>query len=80
MGTSNLLEAVRHCETIKAVVNITTEKCYENNEWVWGYKEADPMGGRDPYSNSKGCSELVTASYRESFLSSNVGVATVRTG
>jgi CDP-glucose 4,6-dehydratase len=81
MGTTNLLEAVRHCSTIQAVVNITTDKCYENNEWVWGYKETDRIGGRDPYSSSKGCSELVTASYRDSFLSGvNVGIATVRSG
>ena len=81
MGTVNLLEAVRRCSTIQAVLNITTDKCYENNEWIWGYKETDPMGGRDPYSSSKGCSELVTASYRDSFLSSaGVGVATVRAG
>jgi CDP-glucose 4,6-dehydratase len=81
MGTANLLEAVRQCSSVKAVVNITTDKCYENNEWVWGYKETDPMGGRDPYSSSKGCSELVTASYRESFLKgANIGVATARAG
>jgi CDP-glucose 4,6-dehydratase len=81
MGTANLLEAVRQCQSVRAVVNITTDKCYENNEWVWGYKETDPMGGRDPYSSSKGCSELVTASYRESFLKgANIGVATGRAG
>jgi len=81
MGTANLLEAVRKCPSVRAVVNITSDKCYENNEWVWGYKETDPMGGRDPYSSSKGCSELVTASYRDSFLrEANVGVATVRAG
>lgn len=81
MGTANLLEAVRQCSSVEAVVNITTDKCYENNEWVWGYKETDPMGGRDPYSSSKGCSELVTASYRQSFLSGvNIGVASARAG
>jgi len=81
IGTANLLEAARECPSLKAVVNITTDKCYENNEWVWGYKETDPMGGRDPYSCSKGCSELVTASYRESFLKgANIGVATARAG
>jgi CDP-glucose 4,6-dehydratase len=81
MGTANLLESVRQCSSVQAVVNITTDKCYENNEWVWGYKETDPMGGRDPYSSSKGCSELVTASYRESFLrAANIGIATARAG
>jgi len=81
MGTANLLEAVRQCSFVKAVVNVTTDKCYENNEWVWGYKETDPMGGRDPYSSSKGCSELVTSSYRESFMrGDNIGVATARAG
>jgi CDP-glucose 4,6-dehydratase len=68
MGTVNLLEAVRHTPGIKAVVNVTTDKCYENKEWVWGYRENEPMGGYDPYSNSKGCSELVTASFRSSFF------------
>lgn len=68
MGTVHLLEAVRHCPGIKAVVNVTTDKCYENREWVWGYRENEPMGGFDPYSNSKACSELVTASYRDSFF------------
>lgn len=81
MGTANLLEAARHCPSVKAIVNVTTDKCYENNEWVWGYKETDAMGGRDPYSSSKGCAELVTAAYRESFLKQNgVGVATARAG
>lgn len=81
MGTVNLFEAVRQCSSVKAVVNITTDKCYENNEWVWGYKETDPMGGRDPYSSSKGCSELVTASYRESYLKvASVGIASARAG
>lgn len=68
MGTVNLLEAVRHTPGLKAVVNVTTDKCYENKEWVWGYRENEPMGGYDPYSNSKGCSELVTASFRSSFF------------
>lgn len=81
MGTANLLEAVRQCSSVKAVVNITSDKCYENNEWVWGYKETDSMGGRDPYSSSKGCSELVTTSFRESFLrASDIGVASARAG
>ena len=68
MGTVNLLEAVRQTPGIKAVVNVTTDKCYENREWHWGYRENEPMGGYDPYSNSKGCSELVTAAYRDSFF------------
>jgi CDP-glucose 4,6-dehydratase len=81
MGTVNLLEAVRQCNSVQAVVNVTTDKCYENKEWVWGYRESEPMGGRDPYSASKGCAELVTAAYRESFLSSaKVAVATARAG
>lgn len=68
MGTVHLLEAVRRCPSVKAVVNVTTDKCYENREWVWGYRENEPMGGFDPYSNSKACSELVTAAYRTSFF------------
>jgi len=68
MGTVHLLEAVRACPGVRAVVNVTTDKCYENREWVWGYRENEPMGGFDPYSNSKGCSELVTSSYRSSFF------------
>ena len=86
MGTVHLLEAVRHVPGVKAVVNITTDKCYENREWVWGYRENEPMGGYDPYSNSKGCAELVSAAYRSSFFNANeyskhgVAVATVRAG
>ena len=68
MGTVHLLEAVRHTPGVKAVVNVTTDKCYENREWVWGYRENEPMGGYDPYSNSKGCAELVSAAYRNSFF------------
>jgi CDP-glucose 4,6-dehydratase len=68
MGTVNVLEAVRACPGVRAVVNVTTDKCYENREWVWGYREDEPMGGRDPYSNSKGCSELVTSAFRSSFF------------
>lgn len=68
MGTVNLLEAVRHVGGIRAVLNVTTDKCYENKEWYWGYREDEPMGGYDPYSNSKGCSELVTSSFRSSFF------------
>jgi CDP-glucose 4,6-dehydratase len=70
MGTLYLLEAVRQCASVRAVVNVTTDKCYENREWVWPYRESDPMGGYDPYSSSKGCAELVTAAYRSSYFSS----------
>jgi CDP-glucose 4,6-dehydratase len=68
MGTVNLLEAVRSTDGVKAVVNVTTDKCYENREWAWGYRENEPMGGYDPYSSSKGCAELVTAAYRNSYF------------
>jgi len=68
MGTVNLLEAIRQTPGVYAVVNVTTDKCYENREWIWGYRENEPMGGHDPYSNSKACSELVTAAYRNSFF------------
>ena len=82
MGTVNLFEAIRVCESVKAVVNVTTDKCYQNNEWIWGYRENDPMGGYDPYSNSKGCSELVTSAYRQSFFKdeSSVSLASARAG
>ena len=68
MGTVNLLEAVRQVGGVRAFVNVTSDKCYENREWVWGYRETEPMGGYDPYSSSKGCAELVTAAYRNSFF------------
>lgn len=71
MGTVHLLEAVRRTPGVRAVINVTSDKCYENREWVWGYRESDPMGGRDPYSSSKGCAELVTAAYRQSFFGSS---------
>jgi len=86
MGTINLLEAVRHTHGINAVVNVTTDKCYENKEWLWGYRENDALGGYDPYSNSKACSELVTSAYRNSFFNAKeyfnhgVAVATARAG
>ncbi len=66
MGTVHLLEAVRQVDCVKVVVNITSDKCYENQEWLWGYRENEPLGGYDPYSNSKGCAELVTSAYRQS--------------
>ncbi|HIJ75174.1 MAG TPA: CDP-glucose 4,6-dehydratase [Deltaproteobacteria bacterium] len=69
MGTVNLLEAARHTPSVRAVVVVTSDKCYENREWVWGYREQEPMGGRDPYSSSKGCCELVTAAYLHSYFS-----------
>lgn len=68
MGTVNLLEAVRSTGSVKAVVNITSDKCYENREWEWGYRENDMMGGYDPYSSSKGCAEMVTSAYRNSYF------------
>ena len=68
MGTVSLLEAVRKVANIKAVVNITSDKCYENKEWDWGYREIDALGGHDPYSSSKAAAELITASYRDSFF------------
>lgn len=81
MGTANILHAAIESPTIKAIVNITTDKCYENREIDIAYKEDDPMGGFDPYSSSKGCAELVTSAYRESFLrNKNIGIASVRAG
>ena len=81
MGTVHLLEAVRNTPGVKAVVNVTTDKCYENKEWNWGYRENEPMGGHDPYSNSKGCSELVTSAYRSSFFQDKgIALASARAG
>ncbi|HEY1451084.1 MAG TPA: CDP-glucose 4,6-dehydratase [Solirubrobacteraceae bacterium] len=83
MGTVNVLDAVRrHGEDVRAVVVVTSDKCYENQEWEWGYREHEPMGGHDPYSNSKGCAELVTSAYRSSFFSAPDGprVASARAG
>jgi len=86
MGTVHLLEAVRNCSTVRAVINVTTDKCYDNREWVWGYRENEPLGGYDPYSNSKACSELVTAAYRNSFFNPKdyhrhrLGLASARAG
>jgi len=68
MGTANVFESCRHINSVKAIINITSDKCYENKEWLWGYRENDPMGGYDPYSVSKGCSELITSAYRNSFF------------
>ncbi len=69
MGTANVLESIRTSGTVKSAVMITSDKCYENNEWMWGYRENDPMGGYDPYSSSKGCAELVSSAYIRSFFS-----------
>ena len=81
IGTVNLLEAVREITSAKVVLNITTDKCYENKEWLWGYRENDVLGGYDPYSNSKACAELVSSSYRKSFFSENqVSLPTARAG
>jgi CDP-glucose 4,6-dehydratase len=86
MGTANVLEAIRTTPSVRAVVVVTTDKCYENREWHWGYRETDPLGGHDPYSSSKACVEIVSAAYRSSFLqhetSSGHGVllATARAG
>jgi CDP-glucose 4,6-dehydratase len=86
MGVVNLFEAVRSTESVRVVLNITTDKCYENREWVWGYREDEPMGGRDPYSSSKGCAELITAAYKSSYFNPDnydrhgVAIATARAG
>jgi CDP-glucose 4,6-dehydratase len=68
MGTLHVLEAARQCSSLRAIVNVTTDKCYENREWEWGYREHEAMGGHDPYSNSKGCAELITSAYRNSYF------------
>ena len=86
MGTVNLLEAIRQTPSVRAVVNVTTDKCYENREWVWPYRENEAMGGFDPYSSSKACSELVSAAYRNSYFPASryeqhhVAFATARAG
>jgi CDP-glucose 4,6-dehydratase len=81
LGTVHVLEAARHTDSVRAIVNVTSDKCYENREWVWGYREEEAMGGFDPYSNSKGCAELVTSSYRRSFFhDKKIGLASGRAG
>lgn len=81
LGTVNLLESCRRCPDICAVVNVTTDKCYENQEWIWPYRESEPLGGFDPYSSSKACAELVTAAYRRSYLASErTHLASARAG
>ena len=82
IGTVNVLEAARLCSNLKAIVSVTTDKCYENKEWDWGYRENEPMGGHDPYSCSKGCAELVTSAYRRSFFNTKetASLASARAG
>ena len=86
VGTANVLESVRACDSVRVVVAITTDKCYENKEWIWAYRENDRLGGHDPYSSSKACAELVVASYRNSFFSEEryaqhgVALASARAG
>lgn len=82
MGSINLFEAVRECNSVRVLVNVTTDKCYENNHSIWSYRENDSMGGFDPYSSSKACSEIITAAYRRSFFNkqSDVSLASVRAG
>ena len=86
LGTVNILEAVRNSDSVRVVINVTSDKCYENKEWVWGYRENEPLGGRDPYSSSKACAELVASAYRSSYFpieeyeNHGVAVASVRAG
>lgn len=80
MGTVHVLEAARNTPSVRAIVNVTSDKCYENREWVWGYRESEAMGGFDPYSSSKGCAELVTSAYRNSFFKQGAGLASARAG
>ena len=86
MGTVHVLEAIRKTPSVRAVVCVTTDKCYQNQEWVWPYRETDPLGGHDPYASSKACAEIVSAAYRSSFFSvermheHRVAVATARAG
>ena len=81
MGLVYLLEGIRSVDGVRAVVNVTTDKCYENREWPWGYREYEPVGGSDPYSSSKGCAELITSAYRNSyFIKTDVALATARAG
>lgn len=81
MGTVNILECVRKSNSVKSVLNVTTDKVYQNNEWEWGYRENEPLDGYDPYSNSKSCSELVTHSYKNSFFADGkIAISTARAG
>ena len=89
LGTARVLDAVRRCPSVRAVVSVTTDKCYENKEWLWGYRETDPLGGYDPYSSSKACAEIVSAAFRQSYFHPDklnqpgghtTGIATARAG
>lgn len=86
IGTARVLDAVRRTPSVRAVVSVTTDKCYENKEWLWGYRESDPLGGYDPYSSSKACAEIVSAAFRQSYFPTaklsehGCGVATARAG
>jgi CDP-glucose 4,6-dehydratase len=86
IGTARVLDSIRRTPSVRAVVSVTTDKCYENKEWVWGYRETDPLGGYDPYSSSKACAEIVSAAYRQSYFpvtklaEHGVAVATARAG
>lgn len=82
VGTAHVLDAARRMPSLRGIVVVTSDKCYDNREWVWGYRETDPMGGSDPYSASKGCTELVAAAYRKTYFSDPAGpqLATVRAG
>jgi CDP-glucose 4,6-dehydratase len=81
IGTVNILEAARSIGCVKAIVNVTTDKCYENKEWDWGYRENDSLGGYDPYSSSKACAELVSSAYKQSFFDNSItSLATARAG
>ena len=83
MGTLNILEAIRKSSSIKSATLVTTDKCYKNNEWEWGYRENDPLGGHDPYSSSKACAEILIQSYQKSFfcdLKNSPGISSVRAG
>ena len=82
LGLVNVLEATRNCQKIRSIINVTSDKCYENKGWVWPYRETDEMGGHDPYSSSKGCAELISVSFRRSFFSceKSPSLATARAG
>lgn len=82
MGSANLLEAIRSCDSVRSVIYVTSDKCYQNNEWVWGYRESDILGGDDPYSSSKACAELIFSSFSKSYFDYNksIGLASVRAG